>query len=58
MNLKQEIAQLAVDMIVDDLTGRSGLQNAWEEIDDDIRDEIVDKWRKIIETAMDGYSKR
>lgn len=39
---------IAVDKIFEDLTDRSGLQNAWEEIDQDIQAEIKHKWASII----------
>jgi hypothetical protein len=35
--------------IITDLTDRSGLQNEWENIDGDIQDEIIEKWKNIIE---------
>jgi hypothetical protein len=35
--------------IITDLTDRSGLQNEWENIDGDIQDEIIKKWKNIID---------
>jgi len=35
--------------IVSDLTGRRGLRQEWEGIDDDIQEEIMDEWLEIIE---------
>lgn len=45
-------ARDAVDRIVADLTGRGGM--GWDSIDDDIRDEIRETWRRIVadEIAM------
>jgi hypothetical protein len=34
--------------IVADLMGRRGLKHAWQEIDQDVRDEIVQTWSEII----------
>ena len=36
-----------VNAIVDDFAGRKGLHQEWEAIDDDIKNEIVGKWRSI-----------
>ena len=35
--------------ILDDITDRSGLQNAWDGIDEDIQNEILETWLDIIE---------
>jgi hypothetical protein len=40
-------AAAVVRAIIADLTDRSGLRQAWEEIDDGIRREIVESWEKI-----------
>ena len=37
-----------VQTIVDDLTDRKGLKQEWWGIDEQIRDEIIDEWGKII----------
>lgn len=42
------MARLIVDDIVEDLTDRKGLGNEWEEIDEDIQQEIKDNWKNII----------
>jgi glycine/serine hydroxymethyltransferase len=34
--------------IITDLTDRRGLRQEWEEIDGDIQDEIIEKWKEII----------
>jgi hypothetical protein len=44
----REIAQA----IEDDLTDRKGLRQAWEAIDDDIREEILATWREKITTIL------
>lgn len=38
----------AFDEIVDDLTDRRGLRHAWYNIDEDIHQEIMDKWFNIL----------
>ena len=47
-----EAAIFAVHLIVNDLEDRSGLGDAWWGIDDDIRDEIIDKWRTAVDNAI------
>ncbi len=43
-----EVAESIVDGIIDDLRGRSGLGNAWDEVDDnDLADEVRDEWIAI-----------
>ncbi|HLO91533.1 MAG TPA: hypothetical protein VK172_10255 [Lentimicrobium sp.] len=37
--------------IISDLTDRRGLRQEWEEIDGDIQDEIIAKWKEIIDKA-------
>jgi len=43
-----------VDSIVRDLTGRGGLRQSWDNIDEEIHEEIKDAWAKIIENGMNG----
>lgn len=38
----------AIDAIIADLRGRSGLDNAWDSIDKDIRAEIRSKWLDLV----------
>tara|TARA_R110000796_G_scaffold742_5_gene2781 strand:+ start:1224 stop:1670 length:447 start_codon:yes stop_codon:yes gene_type:complete len=38
-----------VHEILEDISDRSGLGNAWESIDDETQDEIIQKWVHIIE---------
>ena len=47
-----EIAKMAVEKIVDDIRGRSGLGNVWDEIDRDIQDEMKKLWGDFIDEAM------
>lgn len=46
-------AQMIVESIIDDLTGRKGLRQEWGGIDDDIREEIRETWRGIAQKYID-----
>ena len=48
-----ELAEIIVAGIVKDFTGRRGLRQEWEAIDDGIREEILDTWRSIAEKAIE-----
>lgn len=37
-----------VERLVSDLTGRSGLDHAWDGIDEGIRQEILEEWTSIV----------
>jgi hypothetical protein len=45
-------AKKIVNKIVRDICDRSGLQNEWEALDEDIQKEIKDTWAKIIISEM------
>lgn len=45
----EKMAKAIVRRIIDDLTDRSGLRQAWEDIDKDVRREITRAWVKIVE---------
>lgn len=45
-------AKTAVNRIIDSLTNRSGLGNAWDYCDDDVRMQIREEWEEIIVEAM------
>ena len=45
------MASAAVLVIVEDLTNRRGLRHAWDEIDDEVRAEIVEEWKQAIVNA-------
>jgi hypothetical protein len=38
--------------IITDLTDRRGLRQQWEEIDDEIREEIVAQWEKLAREVL------
>lgn len=50
-------AHKAALQLGDDLTDRSGLGNAWDEIDDEIRSEIITHWGGIIRKAVGSIFK-
>lgn len=41
-------AEKAVSRIIDDLTDRGGLGDAWDQVDDEIRQEIISAWVMIL----------
>jgi hypothetical protein len=47
-------AEAIVFDIVSDLTDRRGLRQEWDNIDDDIQEEIIKKWVYIVEYKMLG----
>ena len=52
MDAKTINAKLAVEAIITDLSDRRGLRQEWEQIDDDILDEIRDTWTLIVRNHM------
>ena len=48
-------AQTAVKFIISDITGRAGLGDEMDQIDDDILAEIKKKWAEIIDKAFSGF---
>lgn len=42
----------AVRAILADFTDRKGLRQVWESIDDDIRDEIIETWTDLLQSAL------
>ncbi len=51
LNLKS-ISESIVNDIIYDLSGRCGLGNEWEQIDDDVTNEIKNKWKDIVEKYL------
>jgi hypothetical protein len=41
--------QKAVDAILADVTDRRGWRQAWDTFDDDIQEEIKEKWKSILD---------
>jgi hypothetical protein len=53
----REKAIIAVDKIIRDLSDRRGLRQEWEQINDDIKDEIRERWTDLVELSfMEGFS--
>lgn len=52
MDAKTIAAVVAVDAIVADLSGRSGLSDEWDQIDGYVQDEIKTLWIDIILTKF------
>jgi len=38
----------AAEAIIKDLESRKGIGDEWNDLDDDIRDEIIEKWSDIL----------
>ncbi len=45
-------AKNIVYQILADFTDRRGLRQEWEQIDDDIKEEIIQKWIDIVEKTI------
>lgn len=43
-----ETATKIIDLIISDIEDRKGIGNEWEEIDDDIKEEIRNEWIDIV----------
>ncbi|HVY65914.1 MAG TPA: hypothetical protein VHH11_13915 [Gammaproteobacteria bacterium] len=52
MTAPKNAAEHAVAAIVADLTDRRGLRQAWEAIDDDVREEIAETWAQLLAKAV------
>jgi len=46
------ISKIIVGKIEKDLSGRAGLSNEWDQIDDGIKQEIRNSWMKIIDKEI------
>ena len=46
--LPEYLSQDIVTVILHDLTDRAGLSDAWDVIDEDIRNEILDEWCRLV----------
>lgn len=44
-------ASKIVDAIIEDLSGRKGLGDEWDQIDDDVKEQIREKWTRIMESC-------
>ena len=46
--MNRDLAELIVDAIIHDLSGRRGLRHEWDQIDEDVQTEIRDQWIAIV----------
>lgn len=46
--IDQDTAKQIVETLLHDLTGRKGLRHVWDEIDEEIQDEIKEEWVKLV----------
>ena len=46
--MDEETAENIVDHIIEDLQNRKGFRQLWESTDEDLQQEIRDKWTQII----------
>lgn len=53
MGHQKKTAECIVDALIEDLRDRRGFRQVWEETDDDVMDEMRDKWVAIV---RDGYT--
>jgi len=54
----QEVADLIVSAILHDLTDRKGLRHAWDDIDEEIQDEIKAEWIDLTVGVMGLTARR
>jgi hypothetical protein len=54
IEIKGTVPELIVVGIIDDLKGRSGLEDMWYEIDENTRKEIFRKWVSIARMVLVG----
>ncbi len=45
---KKKLADRIIGVIIEDISGRSGLGNEWEEIDEETQKEIKEEWQRKI----------
>src|SRR5437899_6401383 len=51
---QKTVAEKIVDEIISDLSDRRGLRHEWDQIDDEIKDEVRDTWIDIVNSHMEG----
>ena len=56
--MTMEARKQIVDMIVSDISGRAGLGDEWNSIDEDIQLEIKQDWEKIINRSIESMCLR
>ena len=50
---REKLAQEIAELIASDISDRDGIGNALDEIDDDIREEMLDAWADLILEKLD-----
>ena len=53
----KERCEAAIDKIIADLSDRGGIGDEWDQIDDDIKELIRNKWIQILEEKINGGTK-
>ena len=48
------LAEKIVAAILEDQNGRSGFDNNWDSIDEEIREECVSEWIEIVQKEIDA----
>lgn len=46
------ISETIVDKIIEDLTDRRGLRQEWEQLDEEIQQEIRQSWIELVDVAL------
>ncbi len=54
--IAMKIANKAVKDIINDLSDRRGLRQEWEQIDDDIKREIIKTWRLAVKKSIEKFN--
>jgi hypothetical protein len=49
----ETIAKEIVFVLIEDFTDRRGLRQEWENIDDDIKEEMIQTWIDIVKAKLD-----
>lgn len=43
------LAQAIVEDLIEEMVGRAGLDGAWDSIDEETKEELLNQWREIVE---------
>lgn len=52
--VNEPIERRIVFRLLEDLTDRRGLRQQWEQIDDDIQEEIIQRWIELATTELNS----
>ena len=50
--MSSDRAKNIVAALLEDLTDRRGLRQAWDSIDEDVQEEIIEEWVEIVEALL------